>query len=288
MKKKSVRIYETLFKSSSILVMLMLFLIIIFIFMASLPLLKEYNLINIIFNNEWSPTSQNPQFGLLNMLSATLISTFLALLIGIPIGLGTSIYLAKIAPPKVKAALISIIEVLAGIPSVIYGFFILKTVVALIYKYGNSSDVSGNGMLAAIIVLAIMVLPTIITISTTSLGQVDKAMDDASYALGANRTQTIFKVDFRAAKSGILASILLGVGKVVGETMAVMLVCGNLPLFPSNLLLPTRTLTTNIATDMAYANGVHQSALFFTGVVLFVIIIILNLLILRLNKKAGA
>ncbi|MDL2211376.1 phosphate ABC transporter permease subunit PstC [Erysipelotrichaceae bacterium OttesenSCG-928-M19] len=281
-------LFESLYRLSVIFSGLILFIIIIFIFASGFPALKEYGFFEMILNKEWSPNATDPQFGLLYMVLATIISTLLSLLIAIPIGVLSAAYLSKMAPKKIKKTIMFFVEILAGIPSVIYGFFILKTLVKIIYDNGKYIEgVSGNSMLAAIAVLALMSLPTIITVSVTSLDAINKSYDEASYALGANTIQTIFKVDLRAARLGIMSAIVLGAGKVIGETMAVMLVSGNAINFPGNLLEPVRTLTSNIATEMAYASGLHQSALYATGIILFILIMILNYILLVVIKRGG-
>lgn len=241
-----------------------------------------------ITSGEWSPNANPAQFGLLYMILTTIFTTILALLIAIPIGIFSAAYLSKMAKPKVRNFIMTFVELLAGIPSVIFGFFILKTLVAFIYETNKHVEgVSGNSMLAAVVVLALMTLPTIITVSVTSLDAVNKSYNEASLALGANKIQTIFKVELRAARLGIMASIVLGAGKVIGETMAVMLVAGNGVNMPTNLLLPVRTLTANIATEMSYASGLHQSALYATGIILFILIMILNFILLIVIKRGG-
>ena len=288
MRNKQRVFFENLYRISAIVASSFLLIIIAFIFISGLPALMEYGLFEMVSNGQWAPNASPAHFGLLYMILATLVTTFISLFISVPIGIFSAAYLSKIATKKVKKTIMFFVEILAGIPSVIYGFFILTTLVKFIYDQGKHIEgVAGNSMLAAVVVLAIMALPTIITISVTALDATDKSYNEASLALGANKIQTIFKVDVRAAFQGIMAAIVLGAGKVVGETMAVMLVAGNAINFPGNLLDPVRTLTANIATEMAYASGLHQSSLYATGIILFVIIMILNYVLLVVIKKGG-
>ncbi|MDR3214682.1 MAG: phosphate ABC transporter permease subunit PstC [Bacilli bacterium] len=280
--------FETLYKLSIIFASLLLLLIIIFIFFEGVPALKEYGVFKMLFNMSWQPTAHEPSFGLSKMILATIISTLLSLLIAIPIGLLSSVCLVRLVSRKIKNIIMFIVEILAGIPSVIVGFFVLKTIVAFLYQHFYMNiGVSGNSMLAAVFVLALMALPTIITITVKALEAVNPMYTEASLGLGANKIQTIYKVELKAAKSGIMAAIVLGAGRVIGETMAVMLVSGNAINISSNLLLPTRTLTANIATEMSYASGLHQSALYASGIVLFIMIMLINITLLIILNKGG-
>ncbi|WP_423363194.1 phosphate ABC transporter permease subunit PstC [Mycoplasma sp. P36-A1] len=282
-------IFETLFKISALLAAIILIVIIGFIFVSGFPAMKEYGFFQMILNGRWAPDASPQSFGLLKMILATFATTILSLVIAVPIGILCSLYLSKIATPKLKSFVMFFVELLAGIPSVIFGFFILKTLVKFIYdNFYYIHGVVGNSLLAAVAVLTLMSLPTIISISVSALDAVDKSYKEASLALGANEIQTMFKVDLKAAKTGIFSAIVLGAGKVIGETMAVMLVSGNAVNNPSNLLYPVRTLTSNIATEMGYASGLHQNALYATGIILFILIMILNLILLYVMKKGGA
>ena len=280
--------FETLYKLSIIFASLLLLLIIIFIFIQGMPALREYGLFEMIFNGKWQPTANNPSFGLGFMILATLVTTILSLLIAIPVGILSSVCLVRLVSNKIKNIIMFIVEILAGIPSVIIGFFVLKTFVSFLYKhFSHDSGVSGNSLLAAVFVLALMSLPTIITVCVKALEAVDPMYTEASFGLGANKIQTIYKVELKAAKSGIIAAVVLGTGRVIGETMAVMLVSGNAVNPPIDLLKPTRTLTANIATEMSYASGLHQSALYASGIILFVMIMIVNIVLLVLLNKGG-
>lgn len=216
------------------------------------------------------------------MIIASIIATLGALLIGVPVGIFTAVFIAEVAPKKVSKIMSPLIELLAGIPSVLYGVFGLSFIVPLIQNIFNLPK--GQSLLAVIIVLAIMMLPTIISVSETAIKAVPKSYKEGSLALGASKIETIFKVIIPSAKSGILAGIVLGIGRALGETMAVILVAGNSPVIPTSITDSVRPLTTNIALEMGYAFGTHQEMLFATGVVLFSFILALNLLLNKLSK----
>lgn len=291
MKNRQVKgkIFEALFRISAVIAAIILIVIIGFIFVSGFPAIKDYGFFDMIFNSRWAPDAKPAAFGLSYMILATFATTLLSLIVAVPVGILCSLYLSKMATPKLKQGVMFFVELLAGIPSVIFGFFVLRTIVKGIYDYFYQiHGVVGNSMLAAVVVLALMSLPTIISISVSALDAVDKSYKEASLALGANNIQTMFKVDLRAAKTGIFSAIVLGAGKVIGETMAVMLVSGNAVTMPGNILFPIRTLTANIATEMGYASGLHQSALYATGIILFILIMILNFVLLIIMKKGGA
>ncbi len=219
------------------------------------------------------------------MIVASLGATIGALLIGVPVGILTSIFIAEIAPKKIAKIMSGAVELLVGIPSVLYGVFGLAIIVPTIQEVFNLPK--GQSLLAVIIVLAIMMLPTVITVSETAIRAVPNAYKEGSLALGASKTETIFKVIVPAAKSGIMTGVVLGIGRAIGETMAVILVAGNTPVIPSSIMDSVRPLTTNIALEMGYAFGTHQEMLFATGVVLFTFILILNLVLSKLSNKGG-
>ncbi len=219
------------------------------------------------------------------MIVASLGATIGALLIGVPVGILTSIFIAEIAPKRISKIMSGAVELLAGIPSVLYGVFGLAIIVPTIQDVFNLPK--GQSLLAVIIVLAIMMLPTVITVSETAIRAVPNAYKEGSLALGASKTETIFKVIVPAAKSGIMTGVVLGIGRAIGETMAVILVAGNTPVIPSSIMDSVRPLTTNIALEMGYAFGTHQEMLFATGVVLFTFILILNLVLSKLSNKGG-
>jgi phosphate transport system permease protein len=242
-----------------------------FIFREGLPIMVKYGIGKFLFGMDWYPTEKS--FGLLPMIVGSLAVTAGALCIGIPLGLACAVFLTEFSPKGVRRFVKPMIELLAGIPSVVYGFM---GVVILVPFIRETLGGPGLSVLAASIVLGIMVLPTIISISIDSLEAVPRAYREGSIALGATRWQTTRMVMIPAAKSGIIASVILGMGRAVGETMAVIMVAGNAAAVPHSLLSPVRTLTSNIALEMGYAAGEHREALFATGVILFVIIMILN------------
>jgi len=255
----------------------------VYVFYSGLPVLGKVGLKEVIFGTEWKPLEG--KFGLLPMIIASLLTTLGAVTLAAFIGLMTAVFLAEIAPAGLAAIVRPAVELLAGIPSVVYGFFGLIVLVPLLDEHFGGG---GNSLLAAIVILTVMVLPTIISIAENSLRAVPSEYKEGSLALGASKIQTIFKVQIPAAKSGIMAGIVLGMGRAIGETMAVILVIGNTPQIPTSLLDRARTLTANIALEMSYAEGLHQEALFATGVVLFVFIMLLNIAVMFLFRKAGA
>lgn len=260
-------------------------LIIYLIFKEGLPIFSTVSVWDFLMGKTWNPLDD--VFGILPMIVGSFYTTGIALLIGIPVGVGCAIFLAEIAPRKLAAVLRKCVEVLAGIPSVVYGFFGLAVLVPFIKSIGGGTGLS---VLAGGLILAIMILPTIISISEVSLRAVPHAYKDGSVALGASNWQTIVKVSLPTAKSGIIASIVLGVGRAIGETMAIMLVAGNVPIFPESIFRPVRTLTVNVVMEMGYAvNGSeHYSALFGTAIVLFVFIMIINAVVIALSRKRVA
>lgn len=260
---------------------LAIILICIFIFAKGLPLIFQEGLAKFLFEKNWNPTKGI--FGIWTMFIGSLAVTFAALLWAVPLGLLTAIFIAEIAPYQVANILGRMVELLAGIPSVVYGFFGLIVLVPIIRDYFGGF---GFSVLAGGIVLGVMILPTIITISRDSILAVPHDYKVNSLALGASHYQTIRRVIIPAAKSGIITAIVLGMGRAIGETMAVVMVTGNSTIVPDSILSPVRTMTSNIVLEMGYAHGDHQAALFATGSMLFIFIVILNLLV-NIMKKAG-
>lgn len=254
----------------------------VFIFVKGVPLFQHVSLKEFLFSTEWMPTSSDPRFGIAAFIVGSIYVTAGALVIGVPFGLACAIYLAELANKRISKLLKQVIELLAGIPSIIYGFFGIMVICPIVREL---TDSSGYNIVSASIVLAIMILPTIVNISEVSLRSVPLEYKEGSLALGASHWQTIVKVLFPAAKSGIIASVVLGIGRAVGETMAVLMVAGNAPQMPKALNDMVRTLTMNIITDMGYASGDHRVALFATGIVLFVFIMALNLIIAGITHK---
>ncbi len=255
-------------------------LITFFIFSEGTPILIKYGVNNFLLGVDWSPSEKS--FGLLSMIIGSIVVTMGALLIGVPFGLACAIFLTEFSSKPIRQILKPVIELLAGIPSVVYGFI---GVVILVPFIRNNLGGPGLSVLAASIILGIMILPTIISISIDSLLAVPRSYREGSIALGATQWQTTRMVMFPAAKSGIIASIILGMGRAIGETMAVIMVAGNAIDIPKSILAPVRTLTSNIALEMGYASGEHRQALFATGVVLFIIIMILNTVANVISKR---
>ncbi len=275
-------LFHIIFLLSAILCIVSLCVIGIFIVYKGYPAFHKIGLISFLTGCVWQPGANI--FGIAPMIVASLCVTVGALMVGIPIGLLTAVYLTEIAPKKVSIFLMRAVELLAGIPSVVYGFFTLMTIVPLIDKLWGGG---GNSMLAAIFVLSVMILPTIVTVSANALSAVPKSYREGSLALGENKLMTIFRVTIPCAKSGILAGIVLACGRAVGETMAVMLVAGNTVQMPHSVLDRVRTLTANAAFEMGYAQGLHKEALFATAVVLLFFIVVLNVVLSVINKKGG-
>ncbi|KKY00748.1 phosphate ABC transporter permease [Paraclostridium benzoelyticum] len=279
------KIAKNVFMISALIAVISLLLIIGFVFYKGLTpfISKGYSFIDFLTGTSWVPSAD--QYGILPMIVASILSTIGALLIGAPIGILTAVFIAEVAPKKIANIISSGVDLLAGIPSVLYGLFGLAVIVPTIQDVFNLPK--GQSLFAVIIVLSIMMLPTIIAVSKTAIKAVPNAYREGSLALGASKIETIFKVVLPAAKSGILAAVVLGTGRALGETMAVILVAGNSPVLPNSLMDSVRPLTTNIALEMGYAFGTHQEMLFATGVVLFIFILVLNLVLSKLSNKAG-
>lgn len=281
-KKMPEKITENIFLLSSMISIVSLIIITVFIFINGSGIFFKVGFTNIILGMEWKPLEGS--YGLFPMILSSLLVTIGTTIIGVSIGLMTAVLLAELSPKNLSRIIRPAVDLLAGIPSVVYGFFGLIVIVPIIdSKFGGG----GNSILAAIIILGIMILPTIISISETSIRAVPKEYKEGSLALGASHIETIFKVILPAAKSGIFAAIVLAMGRSIGETMAVILVIGNTPQIPNSLFDRARTLTSNIALEMGYAQGLHQEALFATGVVLFVFIMLLNIVLNVFVRKAG-
>ena len=250
-------------------------LITVYLVISGIPAIKEIGLIDFLFGKKWAPTAAEPQYGILPFILTSVYGTAGAIIIGVPIGFLTAVYLSKVANKKVRAVIESAVNLLAGIPSVVYGFVGMLVLVPAIRKIFDVPD--GASLLAAILVLAVMILPSIIKVSITALDSVPKEYEDASLALGATPTETFFKVSVPAAKSGIATAVVLGVGRAIGEAMAVMMVAGNVANMPS-LFQSVRFLTTAVASEMAYAShgSLQRQALFSIALVLFLFIMLIN------------
>jgi phosphate transport system permease protein len=274
------RIFHALFLTSAVIGILSLAIIAYFIFKESIPAFQEVGVSGIVLGQNWLPPAL---YGVATMIVASVVSTLGAVIVGVPVGVLTAIFIAEVAPKSLANIIRPAVELLAGIPSVVYGFFGLVIIVPLIQQIFDVP--AGNTILAGIIVLGVMILPTVITVSETSIRAVPASYKEGSYALGASKIYTIFKILLPAARSGIMTAVILGIGRALGETMAIIMVMGNAPAMPSGILDSARTLTANIAIEMSYASGTHANALYATGVVLLVFIMILNASLLYLNRE---
>ena len=248
-------------------------LITVYLIVAGIPAIREIGLFKFLFGKKWASTAAEPSYGILPFILTSIYGTAGAMVIGVPIGFLTAVYLAKAAPKKVKAVMQSAVSLLAGIPSVVYGLVGMLVLVPGIRNLFGLAD--GASLLAAMIVLAVMILPSIIKVSVTALEAVPPEYEDASLALGATPVETWFRVSVPAASSGVAAAVVLGVGRAIGEAMAVMMVSGNVPNMPS-LFQSVRFLTTAVASEMSYASGLQRQALFSIALVLFLFIMLIN------------
>ena len=277
-KEKGMKMVFLIAACTSVLAVL---LICIFLFANGLPTIAQIGPLKFLFGQEWKPS--NNKFGILPMIVASIYVTGGAILVGVPIAVLTSVFMARYCPKRIYGVLKSGIELMAGIPSIVYGFFGLVLIVPLIRDVFGGP---GASMLAAIILLGIMILPTIVGVTEAAIRGVPESYYEGSLALGATKERSIFVVMLPAAKSGILAAVVLGIGRAIGETMAVIMVAGNQARMPAGLLKGLRTMTANIVTEMGYATGLHREALIATGVVLFVFILIINLSLSLLNRRS--
>ncbi|MCL2343282.1 MAG: phosphate ABC transporter permease subunit PstC [Firmicutes bacterium] len=260
----------------------MLALITVFIVINGAPIIGKVGVLNFVFGMKWAPSKGD--FGIFPMIVGSVAVTLGAAVIGVPIGLCCAIFLAEFAPEKVRNVFRPAIQLLAGIPSVVYGFWGLLFIVPFIRNYLGGPGLS---ILAGSIILGIMILPTVISISEVSLLALPRQYKEGSLALGLTHWQTIRSVLLPAAKSGLVSAVILGLGRAIGETMAVIMVLGNAVAIPSSILDPVRTLTTNIGIEMGYASGEHKQALFATGIVLFIIIMVINGSAQAVTRKRG-
>ena len=268
--------------SITLISVMMILLIIIFLLSEAVPAFNQFGMIEIFLNHQWIPDLN--LFGIMPMFISSLLVSFLALVLAVPLSIATAIYIEELSSMKVKELFKPVIQTLSGIPSVVYGFFGLTVLVPFIRDYMGGD---GFSILAASIVLAIMILPTIITLSQDAIRNVPFEYKQASLGLGASHFQTISKIIIPAALPGILTGIILGFGRAIGETLAVLMVVGNVAQIPSSVLDPVRTLTSNIALEMAYAMDIHYNMLFVNGVTLFAIIVVLMALINYIQHKWG-
>ncbi len=290
-KKTVEKVAQAIFVACAFMAVLAVLSITIYMLMKGSPALFKVGLKEILFGTSWRPAADDPSFGILYIILTSIVGTSLAILIGVPIGVLTAVFLAEVAPKKLAMIVRPAVELLAGIPSVIYGLLGILLLNPLMYKlekwvFRDSTThqfTGGSNLLSAVLVLAIMILPTVINISQSALRAVPAQLKSSSLALGATKIQTIFKVLIPAARSGILSAVVLGVGRAIGEAMAITLVSGssvNAPL-PFNSV---RFLTTAIVAEMGYSSGIHREVLFTIGLVLFAFIMVINLVLTRIIK----
>ncbi|MGI6071557.1 MAG: phosphate ABC transporter permease subunit PstC [Lachnospiraceae bacterium] len=261
-------------------------LITVYLVISGIPAIHKIGIVKFLFGREWASTAAEPKYGILPFILTSIYGTAGAVVIGVPVGFMTAVYLSKFASKKVKSVMQSAVSLLAGIPSVVYGLVGMLILVPGIRKIFKVPD--GSGLLAAIIVLSIMILPSIIKMSITALDAVPKEYEDASLALGATPIETYFRVSVPAAKSGIAAAVVLGVGRAIGEAMAVMMVAGNVPNMPDSLFQSVRFLTTAVASEMSYSSGLQRQALFSIALVLFLFIMLINATLNFFLKREGS
>ena len=262
-------------------------LITVYLVISGIPAIREIGLVKFLFGKTWDSSAAEPQFGILPFILTSVYGTAGAILLGVPVGFFTAVYLAKAAPARLKSVVSQAVSLLAGIPSVVYGLVGMLVLVPGIRKVFHVAD--GASLLAAILVLAVMILPSIIKVSVTALESVPREYEDASLALGATPTETWFRVSVPAARSGIAAAVVLGVGRALGEAMAVIMVSGNVPNMPS-LFESVRFLTTAVASEMSYAGGLQRQALFSIALVLYLFILLINAALnyfLKRDKEGG-
>ncbi len=279
MKERAIGIIFTLLGLVSVLFVL---LITVYLIVSGVPAIGEIGFINFMFGKVWRSTGSDPQFGILPFILTTIWGTIGSLIIGLPIGFFSAVYLAKMAPKRIRDIFVVIIGVISGVPSVVYGLVGMLVLVPFVRTVFNLPD--GASLFASIIVLAVMILPTVIKVSLTSLEAVPKDYEEASLALGATKIETYFRVSVPAARSGILTSIVLGIGRAIGEAMAVMMVAGNVANMPS-IFKSVRYLTTAVAIEMSYSSGLQRQALFSIALVLFCFIMVINAILMVLRRE---
>ena len=280
MKQAKERIMQAVFALCACVSILAVILICVFLFANGIPGIAKIGPLKFFTGTTWKPG--NDKYGILPMIMGSIYVTGGAILIGMPIGLLTAVYMAKFCNKKLYRVMKPATELLAGIPSVVYGFFGIKVLVPMVRQLFGGD---GSSILTASVLLGVMILPTIIGVIEPAIRAVPESYYEGALALGATHERSIFSVMLPAAKSGILAGIILGIGRAMGETMAVVMVCGNNPRMPAGILKGARTLTANIVMDMGYATGLHREALIATGVVLFIFILIINLSFSVLKRR---
>ncbi|MGN1015275.1 MAG: phosphate ABC transporter permease subunit PstC [Butyricicoccus sp.] len=257
-------------------------LICYFMFANGLPAIQEIGVGNFLLGTEWAPKNEPASFGILPMILGSLCVTAGAIVLGVPIGILTAVFLARFCPKKLHGLLEPMVQLMAGIPSIIYGFFGMVVLVPMVRMLPRSQGVS---LLAAAILLGIMILPTVINLSESAIRAVPDSYYEGALALGATHERAVFYAVVPAAKSGVLAAVVLGIGRAIGETMAVIMVAGNQPRIPNGLLRGVRTMTANIVLEMGYATGLHREALIATGVILFLFILLINITFTIVKKR---
>lgn len=260
-------------------------LITVFLIINGLPAIKEIGFADFFFNTKWASTASPASYGILPFIMSSVYGTLGAVVLGVPIGIMCAVFIAKAAPPKIGRAVSGAVDLLSGIPSVVYGLLGMIIIVPFVRKIFNIPD--GANLFSAIIVLAVMILPSVISVSVTAIRAVPKEYEEASLALGATKTETTFKVTLPAAKSGIVTAVVLGIGRAIGEAMAVMMVAGNVANMPG-IFKSVRFLTTAVASEMSYSSGLQRQALFSIALVLFIFIMAINILLnltVKRNKE---
>jgi phosphate transport system permease protein len=280
--KKLDSFMQGIFLVSALISVMAIILIGIFVFGGGIPFIAEYGLSNFLLGEKWTPSNTPAAFGILPMIIGSVTVTLGAIVIGVPVGVLTAVFMAEFCPAKLYKVLKPAVNLMAAIPSIVYGFFALQLIVPFMRRLFGGT---GMNMLTVILLLGIMILPTIIGMSESAIRAVPKSYYSGSLALGASHERSIMKVSLPAAKSGVLSSIILGIGRAIGETMAVVLVAGNQPRIPDSLTQGVRTLTTNIVLEMSYATGQHREALIATAVVLFGFILLINGIFLLIKRK---
>lgn len=288
-KKPAETIMKYVFLAAALVSILAVLLICVFLFVNGIPAMSEIGLFKFLLGQEWSPTDEPPEFGIFPMLLGSVYVTAGAVVVGVPVGIFTAVFLARFCPLFLYKILKPATELLAGIPSVVYGFFGLVVLVPAVRELGDLLGFGGNGssIFTASLLLGIMILPTIIGVSESAIRAVPESYYEGAIAIGASHERSVFFVVLPAAGSGIMTGVILGIGRAIGETMAVIMVAGNQARMPAGLFKGVRTLTANIVIEMGYAADLHRGALIATGVVLFVFILLINLLFSLFKRRSG-
>ena len=280
MRNHSENVMKVVFLTAACVSILAVVLICVFLLSSGIPAIREIGISDFLLGRTWKPNQD--LYGIFSMIIGSIYVTAGAIIIGVPIGLLCAVFMARYCPRKLYIIIKPAVDLLAGIPSIVYGFFGLMVIVPIIQ---NSFGGSGKGLLTSSILLGIMILPTIISVSESNIRAVPESYYEGALALGATRERSIFRTVLPAAKMGILTGIILGIGRAIGETMAVVMVCGNQAIMPESIVSGVRTLTANIVLEMGYASGLHRESLIATAVVLFVFILIINLSFMALKRR---